>query len=48
MDKLPVDLDTAERLKVGSDEMTVLATSADTGGALFAGTIRMAPEVARR
>ncbi len=43
MDKLPVDLDTAERLKVGSDEMTVLATSADTGGALFAGTIRMAP-----
>jgi len=28
---------------VGHDQMTVLATSAQTGGALFAGTIRMAP-----
>lgn len=43
MDKLPVDLAKAERLTVGFDEMTVLATSADTNGALFAGLIRMAP-----
>jgi len=43
MDKLPVDLSTAERLKVGFDEITVLATSADTEGALFAAEIRMSP-----
>lgn len=43
MDKLPVDTTTTERLTVGHDEITVLATSAQTGGALFAGMIRMAP-----
>jgi mannose-6-phosphate isomerase-like protein (cupin superfamily) len=43
MDKLPVDSATAERLVLGTDELTVLATSADTGGALFAGEIRMRP-----
>jgi mannose-6-phosphate isomerase-like protein (cupin superfamily) len=30
-------------LRVGADEILVRATSADTGGALFAGEIRMAP-----
>ncbi|HET9423512.1 MAG TPA: cupin domain-containing protein [Nocardioides sp.] len=43
MDKLPVDPATAERLKVGPDEMKVLASTADTGGALFALEMRMAP-----
>jgi mannose-6-phosphate isomerase-like protein (cupin superfamily) len=43
MDKLPVDPATAECLRVGFDEMRVLATSADTNGALFAVEVRMAP-----
>src|SRR5687768_5362742 len=43
MDKLPVDLATAECLKVGYDEMKVLASTADNGGALFALEMRMAP-----
>jgi hypothetical protein len=43
MDKLPVDFATAERLLLGLDRITVLATSAQTGGALFAVEIRMPP-----
>src|SRR5918998_3966747 len=43
MDMLPVDLGAAERLCLGTDEITVLATSAQTGGALFAMQIRMPP-----
>lgn len=43
MDKLPVDLTTAERLHTGADEITVLATSAQTGGALLAIQVRMPP-----
>ena len=43
MDKLPVDSDTAERLTLGTDELRVFATSAETGGALLAGEIRMPP-----
>jgi len=43
MDKLPVDYATSEHLKLGSDDITVLATSADTDGALFAVEVRMAP-----
>jgi oxalate decarboxylase/phosphoglucose isomerase-like protein (cupin superfamily) len=34
---------TAERLIVGTDELTVRVRSADTGGALFAAEVRMAP-----
>ncbi len=41
MDKLPVDYGTADRLTLGTDEVTVLATSAQTNGALFAVEIRM-------
>jgi quercetin dioxygenase-like cupin family protein len=43
MDKLPVDSRTAERLTLGTDEVTVLATSAETGSALFAVMVRMPP-----
>ena len=43
MDKLPVDIATAERFLLGTDEMTVLATSEDTRGALFAHEVRMHP-----
>ena len=43
MDKLPVDYDTAERITLGTDEMVVLATTDDTGGALFAVETRMPP-----
>jgi mannose-6-phosphate isomerase-like protein (cupin superfamily) len=43
MDKLPVDRATSERLRLGPDEITVLATCAQTGGALFALEIRMPP-----
>jgi len=51
MDMLPVyseintvtNAATAERLALGGDETVVLATCAETGGALFAGMIRMAP-----
>jgi quercetin dioxygenase-like cupin family protein len=43
MDKLPVDRATAERFHLGGDEVTILATCADTGGALFAVDIRMPP-----
>lgn len=41
---LPVDYSTAERLRLGPDEVTVLATSAQTDGALFAVQIRMPPD----
>lgn len=43
MDKLPVDPSGAERFLLGSDEMTVLTTSAQTDGALFAVLVRMGP-----
>jgi mannose-6-phosphate isomerase-like protein (cupin superfamily) len=43
MDMLPVDRGTAERLHTGLDEVTVLATSAQTGGALLAIEVRMPP-----
>ena len=43
MDKSPVDSDTSKRLMLGTDELTVLATSGETGGALFAVEIRMPP-----
>jgi len=40
---LPVDLSRAECLRLGTDEITILATSAQTGGALFAAMVRMPP-----
>jgi mannose-6-phosphate isomerase-like protein (cupin superfamily) len=43
MDKLPVNIATSERLQLGTDEITVLATCAQTGGALFAVQVRMPP-----
>ena len=43
MDKIPVDRAGAERLILGTDELTVVARGADTGGALFAVEIRMPP-----
>jgi quercetin dioxygenase-like cupin family protein len=43
MDKLPVDRATCECLTMGQDKITILATSAQTGGALFAVEVRMPP-----
>lgn len=43
MDKLPVDYATCECLRLGTDELVVLMTSAQSGGALFAIEIRMPP-----
>ena len=44
MDMLPVEYPTdIETLRVGTDEITVLAGSADTGGDLFAVELRMPP-----
>lgn len=47
MDMLPVNqmtnVDDAERLAMGSDEIVVLASSAQTNGDIFAGLVRMAP-----
>jgi mannose-6-phosphate isomerase-like protein (cupin superfamily) len=43
MDMLPVDFAAPDRIRTGLDEITVLATSAQTGGALFAMQIRMPP-----
>jgi mannose-6-phosphate isomerase-like protein (cupin superfamily) len=43
MDMLPVDNVAPECIRTGLDEITVLATSAQTGGALFAIQIRMQP-----
>jgi len=40
---LPVDNPAPERLRTGPDEITILATSAQTRGALFAVEIRMPP-----
>lgn len=42
MDKLPV-FQRNQRVRLGTDELTVRATCADTGGALFAVDIRMPP-----
>jgi mannose-6-phosphate isomerase-like protein (cupin superfamily) len=43
MDMLPVDRDHAEHLMLGTDEITVLATGDQTGGAILAVEIRMPP-----
>ncbi|GIJ56697.1 cupin domain-containing protein [Virgisporangium aurantiacum] len=43
MDKLPVDRAGCERLLMGTDEITILAGSDETGGALFAVEITMHP-----
>jgi quercetin dioxygenase-like cupin family protein len=43
MDMLPVDRARAERWRLGTDELVVLATGAQTGGAIFAVEIRMPP-----
>ncbi|MHA6783490.1 cupin domain-containing protein [Pseudonocardia saturnea] len=43
MDKLPVDYATCECLRLGADELTVLMSSAQSGGALLALEIRMPP-----
>jgi len=43
MDMQPVDSGTVERLPLGGDEITVLATCAQTDGALFAIGMRMPP-----
>ena len=43
MDMLPVDRDHAERLLLGTDEIIVLATGEQTGGAILAVELRMPP-----
>ena len=43
MDKLPVERASCERILMGTDEVTILASSAATDGALFAVEIRMRP-----
>jgi mannose-6-phosphate isomerase-like protein (cupin superfamily) len=43
MDKLPVEYDTAERIALGTDELIVRATCAQTNDALFAVEVRMPP-----
>ena len=43
MDMLPVNRAGAERFRLGLDEITVLATSAQTNGDLFAVEVRMPP-----
>jgi mannose-6-phosphate isomerase-like protein (cupin superfamily) len=43
MDMLPVDNDLTEHWRLGTDEITVLATGAHTGGDIFAVEIRMPP-----
>jgi mannose-6-phosphate isomerase-like protein (cupin superfamily) len=43
MDMLPVDISTAERLALGTDELVVLSSCAQTGGAIFAVLLRMPP-----
>ena len=43
MDKLPVDRAGCEQLRLGADQITVLADCARTGGALFAVEVRMSP-----
>ncbi len=43
MDMLPVDYASCEYLRAGTDEIRILATSAQTGGALFAVETRIPP-----
>ncbi|MDD7939210.1 cupin domain-containing protein [Actinomycetospora lutea] len=43
MDKLPVDIATCECLRLGTDEVVILASGEQTGGALFAVQLRMPP-----
>jgi quercetin dioxygenase-like cupin family protein len=43
MDMLPVNRHRAERWLLGTDEVVVLATGAQTGGAIFAVEVRMPP-----
>jgi mannose-6-phosphate isomerase-like protein (cupin superfamily) len=43
MDMLPVDHDHAERHLLGTEEITILTTGAETGGDIFAVEIRMPP-----
>lgn len=43
MDMLPVNRSAAERFRLGLDEITVLTTSAQTNGDLFAVEVRMPP-----
>jgi mannose-6-phosphate isomerase-like protein (cupin superfamily) len=43
MDKLPVDRASCERILLGTDEVTILASSTETGGALFAVEVLMRP-----
>lgn len=43
MDKLPVDRARCERILMGTDEVTILASSVETNGALFAIEILMRP-----
>lgn len=43
MDNLPVDYATCECLRLSTDEVTVLMSSAQSGGALFAIELRMPP-----
>ena len=43
MDMLPVNRSAAERFRLGLDEITVLATSDQTNGDLFAVEVRMPP-----
>ena len=40
---LPVNRDRAERWRLGTDEIVVLATGEQTGGTIFAVEIRMPP-----
>lgn len=44
MDKIPVDYATCERLRLGSEELTILMSSAQSGAALFAIENRIAAE----
>ncbi|MEJ2865582.1 cupin domain-containing protein [Actinomycetospora flava] len=43
MDKLPVDIATCECLRLGTDEIVVLMSAEQTGGALLAVQLRMPP-----
>lgn len=43
MDMLPVDISSGECLALGTDQIMVLATAEQTGGALFAALVRMPP-----
>ena len=43
MDMLPVDLESGERLALGTDEIVVLTTCAQTNGDIYAGLVRMPP-----